>query len=137
MSNSAESDSLEEIEREESEQQQEETRQKLTKTKKTVGKKSSTGGADGGKGKKRKKDKNAPKRGVSAYLYFASQTRNKVKEGNPGMSFSDITRAVSEQWKLLTDEEKRPFIELQEKDKLRYTQEKQAYEAKQLEQSNP
>lgn len=32
-------------------------------------------------------DPNAPKRGLSAYMFFANDTRDKVREDNPGIKF--------------------------------------------------
>lgn len=32
-------------------------------------------------------DPNAPKRGLSAYMFFANDNRDKVREENPGISF--------------------------------------------------
>lgn len=32
-------------------------------------------------------DPNAPKRGLSAYMFFANENRDKVREENPGISF--------------------------------------------------
>jgi hypothetical protein len=36
---------------------------------------------------RKKKDPNAPKRGLSAYMFFANDNRDKVREENPGISF--------------------------------------------------
>lgn len=43
----------------------------------------------GGKVERRrgKKDPNAPKRGLSAYMFFANEQRENVREENPGISF--------------------------------------------------
>ena len=35
-------------------------------------------------------DPNAPKRGLSAYMFFANENREKVREENPGISFGKI-----------------------------------------------
>ena len=32
-------------------------------------------------------DPNAPKRGLSAYMFFANEQREKVREDNPGIKF--------------------------------------------------
>jgi len=32
-------------------------------------------------------DPNAPKRGLSAYMFFANEQRENVREENPGISF--------------------------------------------------
>lgn len=41
---------------------------------------------------KRLTDPNAPKRGLSAYMFFANDNRDKVREENPGISFGKIMR---------------------------------------------
>ena len=35
----------------------------------------------------RRTDPNAPKRGLSAYMFFANEQRDNVREENPGISF--------------------------------------------------
>lgn len=63
--------------------------------------------ADGGKKKKGKSlacttsssisnhfpDPNAPKRGLSAYMFFANEQREKVREDNPGIKFGKFARS--------------------------------------------
>jgi hypothetical protein len=34
-------------------------------------------------------DPNAPKRGLSAYMFFANDQRDKVREDNPGIKFGE------------------------------------------------
>ena len=34
-------------------------------------------------------DPNAPKRGLSAYMFFANEQREKVREDNPGIKFGE------------------------------------------------
>ena len=36
-------------------------------------------------------DPNAPKRGLSAYMFFANEQRDNVREENPGISFGEDT----------------------------------------------
>lgn len=38
---------------------------------------------------KAKKDPNAPKRGLSAYMFFSQDAREKVKTENPSASFGE------------------------------------------------
>jgi len=81
---------------------------------------------DGGK---KKKDPNAPKRGLSAYMFFANDRREKVREDNPGIKFGDVGKMLGEQWKSLTDKEKTPYEAKAAADKKRYEEEKAAYTA--------
>ena len=37
-------------------------------------------------------DPNAPKRGLSAYMFFANEQRESVREENPGIAFGKLLR---------------------------------------------
>ncbi|PFH61713.1 hypothetical protein XA68_16513 [Ophiocordyceps unilateralis] len=41
-----------------------------------------------------KKDPNAPKRGLSAYMFFANEQRENVREENPGISFGQVGKIL-------------------------------------------
>lgn len=80
-------------------------------------------------GKKRKRDPNAPKRPMSAYLYFSREKRSQVKESNPQMSAQDITKELGRLW---NDEFKNKkacakWIKDAENDKARYNDEMKSY----------
>ncbi|BDD56939.1 Non-histone chromosomal protein 6 [Monascus purpureus] len=76
---------------------------------------------------KKKKDPNAPKRGLSAYMFFANEQREKVREENPGISFGQVGKMLGEKWKALSDDERRPYVEKAAADKKRYDEEKKSY----------
>ena len=38
-------------------------------------------------------DPNAPKRGLSAYMFFANEQRENVRNDNPGIAFGKFSRA--------------------------------------------
>jgi len=78
---------------------------------------------------KRKKDPNAPKRGLSAYMFFANENRDKVHKENPGIKFGEVGKLLGERWKSLTDKEKIPFETKAKADKERYESEKARYNA--------
>jgi len=78
---------------------------------------------------KRKKDPNAPKRGLSAYMFFANDNREKVREENPGIKFGEVGKILGEKWKELTDKEKVPYDKKAQQDKERYEAEKARYQA--------
>lgn len=82
------------------------------------------------KKKKAKKDPNAPKNALTAFMFFNKDMRHKLKEDNPDLSFGDLGRLVGEKFKALTDEEKAKYNKMSENDKERYTREKEAYDAK-------
>ncbi|ORZ08608.1 non-histone chromosomal protein 6 [Absidia repens] len=74
--------------------------------------------------KRQKKDPNAPKRGLSAYMFFSQANRNKVKEENPDATFGQLGKILGQKWKEMSDEEKKPYHHQAEKDKARYEAEK-------------
>jgi len=83
--------------------------------------------------KRAKKDPNAPKRGLSAYMFFNQEARSKLKEENPDLSFGDLGKLVGQKYKELTPEEKSRLDEKAANDKLRYTRENEAYKNKKVE----
>ncbi|KAL2154118.1 hypothetical protein VTH82DRAFT_2794 [Thermothelomyces myriococcoides] len=85
----------------------------------------------GGKTEKKrsKKDPNAPKRGLSAYMFFANEQRENVREENPGVSFGQVGKILGERWKALSDKQRAPYEAKAAADKKRYEDEKQAYNA--------
>ncbi|OJJ00221.1 hypothetical protein ASPVEDRAFT_555460 [Aspergillus versicolor CBS 583.65] len=82
-----------------------------------------------GAGSRKKKDPNAPKRGLSAYMFFANDTREKVREENPGIAFGQVGKMLGEKWKALSPKERKPYEDKAAADKKRYEDEKAAYQA--------
>ncbi|PVU99807.1 hypothetical protein BB559_000400 [Furculomyces boomerangus] len=80
-------------------------------------------------GGRKKKDENAPKRCLSAYMFFSQEYRGKVKKENPAATFGELGKILGEMWKSMTDEQKKPFNLKAEKDKKRYETEKANYQA--------
>lgn len=75
-------------------------------------------------GKRTKKDPSAPKRGLSAYMFFAQENRDTVKIKNPDASFGEIGKILGELWKKLPSEDKLPYENRAKKDKERFETEK-------------
>ena len=88
---------------------------------------------EGGKKKRKKKDKNAPKKALSAFMCFSNSVRDKVKEDNPGIAFTDVAKRIGEMWKELSDADKAPYEAMANEDKERYAKEMAAYNAGQTE----
>lgn len=84
----------------------------------------------GGKAKK-VKDPNAPKKGMSAFMLFSNDQRNKIKTDNPELSFGEIGRKVGEAWKALNDKQKQVYVKKSEDDKKRYESDMETYTATQ------
>ncbi|KPP62258.1 high mobility group protein B3-like [Scleropages formosus] len=62
------------------------------------------------KGKKSKKDPNAPKRPPSGFFLFCSEHRPKIKAQNPSLGIGEIARKLGEMWNNLTDANKQPYL---------------------------
>lgn len=57
--------------------------------------------------RKAKKDPKAPKRALSAYMFFSQDWRERVKAENPDAGFGEIGKLLGARWKELSDEEKK------------------------------
>jgi len=74
----------------------------------------------------RKKDPTAPKRGLSAYMFFSQEHRKSVQTENPEAGFGEIGKILGERWKNMSDTEKTPYTKKAAADKQRYENEKAA-----------
>ncbi|KZF22501.1 hypothetical protein L228DRAFT_238451 [Xylona heveae TC161] len=77
---------------------------------------------------RKKKDPNAPKRGLSAYMFFANEQRDNVRDENPGIAFGQVGKILGERWKALAEDKRRPYEDKAAADKKRYEAEKARYE---------
>jgi len=77
--------------------------------------------------KRAKKDPNAPKNPTTAYMYYSKQKRTELKEKNKNIQFGELSRQISQSWKELTDDDKKPFVKLHAIDKERFQKEMQNY----------
>ncbi|CAK9175389.1 unnamed protein product [Ilex paraguariensis] len=92
-------------------------------------KRTKDGDEDGSKKKKqkKKKDPNAPKRAISAFMYFSHAERENVKKSNPGIPFTEMGRVLGDQWNKMSAEEKEPYEAKAHADKRRYKSEINSY----------
>jgi len=58
---------------------------------------------------KRKRDPDAPKRPMSAYLSYANKLRGKVKGENPVCSNGEISKILSKMWKGMSDDDRKGY----------------------------
>ena len=79
---------------------------------------------------RKKKDPDAPKRSLSAYMFFANENRDVVRSENPGISFGQVGKLLGEKWKAMQSEEKQPYESKADADKKRYEKEKAEYAKK-------
>ncbi|KAG5513306.1 hypothetical protein PMAC_001369 [Pneumocystis sp. 'macacae'] len=75
-------------------------------------------------GKRMKKDPSAPKRGLSAYMFFAQENRESVKTENPHATFGQIGKILGERWKNMSLKDRQPYENRAKKDKQRFEMEK-------------
>eukprot|EP00826_Nyctotherus_ovalis_P038279 TRINITY_DN3579_c0_g1_i15.p3 TRINITY_DN3579_c0_g1~~TRINITY_DN3579_c0_g1_i15.p3 ORF type:complete len:143 (+),score=75.30 TRINITY_DN3579_c0_g1_i15:128-556(+) len=79
---------------------------------------------------RRIRDKNAPKRPMSAFFCYLKMRRATLKDEQPKLSNTEIISKMSSEWKALSGKEKENFAKMAEKDKERYLREKKNYEEK-------
>ena len=78
--------------------------------------------------KKAKKDKDAPKRPLSAYFFYIQERRETLKKEKPNLENKELIKTMGEEWNKLSDEEKKPYVKKAEADKKRYQEDMKAYE---------
>jgi hypothetical protein len=87
------------------------------------------GKAKGGKAKE-KKDPDAPKRPNTSYIFFSNETRPKLKEDNPEMTFGETGKRLGEMFRELSPEQKERYERMARDDKARFDRETAQYRAK-------
>merc|ERR1712036_20190 len=80
--------------------------------------------------KGQKKDKDAPKRAMSAFFLFAQDERPKVKAANPSASIGEIGKELGARWAKASGAVKAAYQAKSDKDKARYAAEKAKFVAK-------
>ena len=78
--------------------------------------------------KRKAKDPKAPKKSLSPYMFFSQDYRRKMEKGSSGSRGGGF-KLVGQAWQQLGQEEKEPFFEMAEKDKIRYQHELEKYHA--------
>jgi hypothetical protein len=73
--------------------------------------------------KKKLKDENAPKKAKTSYMYFCDEMRSKLRDENPEMKMTEITKILGSTWKDLSDDEKGVYVKKASKDKKRFENE--------------
>jgi hypothetical protein len=90
-----------------------------------------------GKGaKKNKKDKDAPKKAISAYFFYIKERRESITKEQPNLNNKEIVKKMSEEWNALSDDKKKPYVQKAEADKKRYETEKAVYDKKKKEEKS-
>ena len=79
------------------------------------------------RGKKKKKDPNAPKRNMSAFFIYSNAVRPQVREEYPDAGFGEIAKIISKQYKALSEKELAIYQRKAAEDKERYQREMRIY----------
>jgi len=82
------------------------------------------------KSRKTKKDPNAPKRPMTAYILFSNAKREEVKAAHPGIKFIDIPKRISEMWKAIGAKERQKYDLAAKEAKDKYEEAKAEYDAR-------
>ncbi|KAK7318124.1 hypothetical protein RJT34_02822 [Clitoria ternatea] len=82
---------------------------------------------------KKEKDPLKPKHPISAYFLFTNDRRAALVAENK--NFVEVSKITAEEWKTMTEEQRRPYEELAKKNKEKYTQEMEAYKQKKEEEA--
>lgn len=77
-----------------------------------------TGG--GGAKTKPEKDPNAPKKPMTSYFMYMNDKRPEVKAADPTLTFGTLTKKLTENWRALSDEDRKIYEEKAAQDKERY-----------------
>lgn len=70
--------------------------------------------------KKQQKDPNAPKRPLSAFLWFSSDERPKAKATMADPTLGNVAKELGRRWAEISDHDKAKYTGLAAKDKARY-----------------
>jgi len=76
---------------------------------------------------KKKKDPNAPKKGLSGFMFFSQVNRPKVKAEDPSLTIGGVAKVMGERWKACSAEDRVQYEEMAQKDKKRYEKAKAEY----------
>merc|ERR1712066_1150374 len=60
---------------------------------------------------KKPKDPNKPKNAPSSYLLYCNDVRARFQEENKGMKISQISKLIGAEWKTLSDEDKKQYVD--------------------------
>jgi len=79
---------------------------------------------------KKKKDPNAPKKALSAYIFFTTENRGQIQaQMKDSTSQPELLSEVGRQWRELSPEKKEKYVKLANEDKERYAKDMEKYTA--------
>lgn len=80
--------------------------------------------------KKEEKADKGPKRALAAFMFYSNSVRAQTRLDNPTLKITEIASLLGKQWAELSEDAKKPYVAMHEKDKKRYDEEKAAAAAK-------
>ena len=82
------------------------------------------------------KDKNAPKRGKSSFMFFCDEKRpsilKKLRKNNKKIVVGEVAKQLGSEWKKLNEKSRKPYCAQAAKDKKRYQTAKAKYDEKHM-----
>ena len=66
------------------------------------------------KKKRQKKDPNAPKKAMTSYLAYSNEQRPLIKQEQPSLSMTEISKVIGQRWKALSSEEQEVCISVKD-----------------------
>jgi len=75
--------------------------------------------------RKTKMAEDTPRAPQLAYQLFQNNMKEELRKQLPDLSYNDIVRSLAAKWKMLTEEQKKPFFDLEREDRIRFETEVQ------------
>ena len=89
------------------------------------------GGGGGYRQKRARKDPNAPKRSLSAFMFFSNAEAPQVRRENPNYNLGEVAKELGRMWSEASQEMKQKYNDMANADKERYEKEKHEWHTKQ------
>ncbi|EEC51899.1 predicted protein, partial [Phaeodactylum tricornutum CCAP 1055/1] len=70
--------------------------------------------------KRAKKDPSAPKRPMSAFLYFSLGRRSDLKKKHPEIKNTEVSRLLGEMWRSASEEQRKPHVDKEKAEREKY-----------------
>jgi hypothetical protein len=77
--------------------------------------------------RRRRKDPNAPKQPLTAYVIFSNEVRDQVINENPDANFGEIGKIIGAKWRALVPDDRKPYEEKANIERERYNRDLEDY----------
>ena len=67
---------------------------------------------------------------MSPFLFFSNEKRGVIQSENPDMKITEVSAKLGEMWRLMSDEEKQPYVEKSKIDRDRYRAQQNEFKGK-------